>query len=109
MEQERKQQEPVVRADGETFSLDESQTGRFGITKAEFKKLIVTILRETRSGSRPQRTLFRLLLRRMSISTRSKHEQEYLKEYLIHLRQMKEDGIVEFVSGKTKVNVKLLK
>ena len=32
-----------------------------------------------------------------------------LKEYVTHLRQMKEDGIVEFVSGKSKVNVRLLR
>lgn len=107
MEQEKKQQEPAIIVDGETFSLSQSQTGKFGITKGEFRDLIIRILAETRSGSRSQRALFKLLLKRMGIRTHGRPEQEYFRDYVIHLRQMKEESLVEFVSGKTKVNVRL--
>ena len=109
MEQDRKHPEPTVTVDGQTFALTESQTGKFGITKGEFRSLIVKILTETKSRSRPQRTLCRLLLKRMGIRTHGRPEREYFAEYLIHLRQMKEEGLVEFVSGETKVNVRLAK
>jgi hypothetical protein len=36
-----------------------------------------------------------------------KPKEEYLKDYVKYLREMKEDGLVEFVSGKTKLNVRL--
>ena len=109
MEQKSNQQEPIIRVDGQTYSLNESQTGKLGITKGEFRNIIIKILAETGSGKRSQRTLFKLLLKRMGIRTHGKPEQEYLKDYVIHLRQMKEEGLVEFVSGKTKVNVRLAK
>jgi len=109
MVQEREQQEPTITVDGETFPLSQSQTGKFGITKGELRNLIVKILTESKSRSRPQRTLCRLLLKRMGIRTHSGPQQEYFKDYIILLRQMKEEGLVEFVSGKTKVNVRLVK
>jgi len=109
MGQEKEQQEPTITVDGETFSLSQSQTGNFGVTKGEFRRLIIKILSETKSGSRSQRDLFKLLLRRMGIRTHGRPEQEYFRDYVIHLRQMKEEGLVEFVSGKTKVNVRLAK
>ena len=104
----KKEQEPTIRVDGEVYLLSESQTGKFGITRGEFLKLIIKILSETKSGSRSQRDLFKLLLKRMGIRTHGKLEQEYFRDYIIHLRQMKEEGLVEFVSGKTKVNVRIV-
>ena len=72
--------DPTILINGQHLSLSESQTGKFGITKKEFRDLIIKILAETRSGSRPQRALFGLLLMRMGIRTHGKPRDEYLKD-----------------------------
>ena len=99
--------EPVVRVKDETCPLSQSQTGKLGITKAEFQTLVITILSETKSRSRPVRPLLRVFLSRMGIRTHSKSFEEYLKDFMCNLRMMRDKELVEFVSGKTKLNVRL--
>jgi hypothetical protein len=98
----------VVRIGGETFSLDESQTGKFGITKGEFRILIKNIIAGTPSGSCSQRDLLKHLLKRMNIKTHSGPRDEYFKEYLKLLSEMKDEKLVEFVSCRTKMHVRVI-
>jgi len=107
MEEEIKNKE-VVRIGGETFSLDESQTGKYGITKGEFRILIKNIILGTPSRSCSQRDLFSHLLKRMDIKTHGIPRDEYFQEYLKLLREMKDEKLVEFVSCRTKMHVRII-
>ena len=102
-------QSPVLRLNGHEIPLDESETGRFGITKKELKNIIYTRLCSTKSGSRKQRALFAMVLKFMGIKTQGKPREELLKIYIEVLREMKHEGMVTFKSGKsaTYVVVKL--
>ena len=107
MEEEKIEQEPIVTVGGESFPLSQSQTGTLGITKGEFRNLIIKIIKGTPSGSCSQRELLGLLLTRMGIRTHGKPREEYLRDYLICLRQMKEEGLVKFVSCKMSLHVRI--
>ena len=101
--------EPVVVVKGEMFSLSDTQTGRFGVTKAELQNMIIKVLTQTQRGSKPTRTLFRLLLKQMNIHTRDKPAEELFKIFVENLRELKNEGKIEFISGKTKLNVRFAK
>ena len=101
--------EPSVSVKGEKFSLSYTETGRFEVTKAELQNIIIMVLSQTRSGSRPIRALFRLMLKHMKIRTRGKPAEELLKIFLENLRELKDLGKIEFTSGKAKPYVRLNK
>ena len=109
MEQERNQQEPIVRVDGQTFSLSESQTGRFGLTKSELQTIILLLLRQNKSGRCAQKLLFSKLLGHMRIHASGESREKLLKIYIENLRELKDANKVEFVSGKTRLNIRLVK
>ena len=107
MGQERNQQEPTIKVDGQSYSLNESQTGRFGVTKAELQGMIVSILSHTRKGSKAARPLFKSLLQHMGIITRGKPAEELYKIFFANLRELKDRGRIMLVSGKTRLYVRL--
>ena len=104
---ERKESNVLVK--GETFSLSDTQTGRFGVNKAELQHIVIMVLYQTLSGSRPIRTLFRLVLKRMNIRTSGKPSEELLKIFVTNLRELKNEGRIELISGKTKTYARLVK
>ena len=92
---------PVIHIHGRTVSLDVTETGRFGVTKAELKDIIIKILCNTKSGSRKQRALFNMVLKYMKIKIYGQPKEELLKVYIEVLREMKDESMVGFKSGKT--------
>lgn len=109
MEQEKKQQEPTIKVGGETFSLSESQTGKFGITKTEVQIILLLLLRQNRRGRCAQKVLFGRLLRHLRIRASGDTRENLFKIYMENLRELKDSGKVEFVSGRTRLNIGLAK
>jgi len=109
MDQEKNQQGPIIRVSGETFSLRDSQTGKFGLTKSELQTIILLLLKQNKSGRCAQKHLFTRLLGHMQIRASGESREEILKIYLENLRELKVANKVEFVSGKTRLNIRLVK
>ena len=106
--EKKKGKEPKVVIRGKEFRLDESQTGKFGVTKVELQGILLMLIRKTKDTKLSQRGLFSRLLDHMKISNDDENQEELLKIYLGNLQELRDAGKVEFVSGKTRINLRLV-
>jgi len=104
-----KGEEPKVVVRGQEFRLDESQTRKFGVTKVELQGILLMLLRNAKSPQSSQRGLFNRLLVHMKITAVGDSRDELVKIYMENLRELKGQGKVEFESGKTHLNIRLVK
>jgi hypothetical protein len=102
----KEEEKPKVSVGGKEYDLDESQTGDFGVTEAELQMITLMVLKKAPSRRCSQRSLFKLVVRHMGVEASSKKREELLRIFVKSLRALKEQGIVEFVSGATRVFVK---
>ena len=109
MDQEKNQQGPIIRVSGETFSLRDSQTGKFGVTKSELQTIILLLLRHNKSGRCSQKRLFTRLLGHMKIRVSDESREKILKIYMENLRELRDADKVEFAIGKSRLNIRLVK
>ena len=109
MQLTQQQQEPIIKVKGETFSLRDSQTGKFGVTKSELQGIILMLLRLNKSGRCAQKRLFTRLLGHMKIRASGESREELLKIYMENLRELRDAKKVEFISAKTRLNIRLVK
>jgi hypothetical protein len=103
------QKGPVIRIKEKIFSLPDSQTGKFCVTKSELQSIILLLLRQNKSGRCGQKRLFTKLLSHMQIRASGESHKELLKIYLENLRELRDANKIEFISGKTRLNIRLAK
>jgi len=108
-ELKKKKQVPILRVNSQFFSLSDSQTGKFGVTKTELQMIILLLLNKNRSGRCSQRILFNKLLSHLRIRASGDTRDKLMKIYLENLQDLKANSKVEFVSGKTRLNIRLIK
>ncbi len=87
--------------------IDFSDTGDFGVTKEELKFIIRRELAKKPSFRRKERALFGSVLNAMKRRPRADRREAMLKAFVEILREMRNAGQVEFVSGKTALFVKV--
>lgn len=100
--------DPFVFVKGETFSLSSTQSSRFGVSDEDLKWIILAILKQSPSHKCVVKTLFQKVLSHLYKKPRGKAREELLQLFVLHLRKLKEQGKVKFISAKTKVHVSLL-
>jgi hypothetical protein len=98
---------PILHLEGREISMKESETGRFGITKNELKRIAYKQLCATGNGRRKPQALLDLVLKFMNIRTHGKPKEEMMKVFIAILREMRDEGRVEFKSGQTAMFVVL--
>ena len=98
----------ILRVDGQSFSLNEIKAGKFGTEGTELQTIILWLLRKMKSGQCSQRFLFGRLCSHLGIRASSEARDKLLKVFMDNVRKLRDAGKVEFVSGKTHLNIRLV-
>lgn len=91
------------------YSVDDVQSSRFGVSGEELEWIILAILKKSPRHKCVVKTLFNKVLSHLHKKPRGNTREEMLQVFVRHLRQLKEQGKIEFISAKTKVHVRLIK
>ena len=87
--------------------IEFSDTGDFGVTKEELKFIIRRELAKKASFKQKERALFGSVLNSMKRRPCAGRREAMLKVFVEILREMRDAGQVEFLSGKTALFVRL--
>lgn len=98
----------ILRVDGQSIPLDESQTGEFPVKGAELQAIILWLLRRIKSRQCSQRFLFGRLCSHLGIRASGQARDKLLKVFMDNVRKLRDAGKVELVSGKTHLNIRLV-
>lgn len=80
----------------------------FGVGPEELEWIILAALKQSPRHKCAVKALFRKVLSHLQINPRGEKREELLEVFVRHLRLLKEQKKIEFISAKTKVHVSLL-
>ena len=93
--------------DGRQSSSNSISTVAFGVGGEELEWIILAALKQSPRHKCVLKALFQKVLSHLQMKPRGKTREELLEVFVRRLRQLKEQGKIEFVSAKTRVHVSL--
>ena len=93
--------------DDRQSSSNSIRASGFGVGCEELEWIILAALKQSPRHKCVLKALFQKVLSHLQIKPRGKSREELLQVFVRHLRQLKEQGKIEFISAKTKVHVSL--
>jgi hypothetical protein len=98
----------TVRIDGQEIPDGPSETGGFGLSKDEFRYLILNHLANHRGKAMKQRALFEMICKHLNLEATGQKGDEMLRFFVQFLRELRDAGRVKFSQAGTAVYVKLV-
>ncbi len=97
----------TVRIDGREIPDGPSETGDFGLSKAELGHIIVDRIAHHNGKAMKQRALFETICKDLNLQPAGQKEEEMLRFFVLFLRELRDAGRVKFTQAGTAVYVKL--